>query len=313
MYPPKFPMDGIYRVKILAVMQDDAAYYIRYDISVGPCVGWATYIYQQTGKWPLVWRLDKHRGTTAIRCALDALNRGRHARIQSLVESVGHHICLELHRRMGTRYIDVRRSLPASAYQVTPDDIRVGTEGGWRQGDPNWRHALLLANLSGLPVLSSDSREGKSPMVDWCAEHGVIILPQYLPAGDYTLSGSNVIVDRKDNILELYKDFAGSQNRQSYENAALLTQIAGKQLVYVIGTAPDDHVVQISDLSHWQFTFKNQTFVGTHLYQQVLRHQAMYPHISFIFAKREKVCQTIGTRSQSEVRDAMLIICKVKT
>ena len=293
MYPPIPPTDGMYRVKLLSLEQDDAAYYICYDISVGPSVGWATYMYQQTGKWPLIWRLDKQKGTVAIRCALDALNRGRHARIQSLVESVGHHICLELHRRMGTRYIDVRRSLPASAYQVTPDDIRVGTEGGWRQGDPNWRHALLLANLSGLPVLSSDSREGKSPMVDWCAEHGVIILPQYLPAGDYTLSGSNVIVDRKDNILELYKDFAGSQNRQSYENATLLTQIAGKQLVYVIGTAPDDHVVQISDLSHWQFTFKNQTFVGTHLYQQVLRHQAMYPHISFIFAKREKVCQTI--------------------
>lgn len=44
MYPPKTPMDGIYRVKILAVRQDDVAYYIRYDISVGPCVGWATYI-----------------------------------------------------------------------------------------------------------------------------------------------------------------------------------------------------------------------------------------------------------------------------
>ena len=293
MYPPKIPMDGIYRVKILAVMQDDAAYYIRYDISVGPCVGWATYMYQQTGKWPLVWRLDKRRGTTVIRCALDALHLSGCANVQSLAQPAGHHICLELHRRTGTRYIDVRRSLPASAYRITPDDIRIGTEGGWRQGDPNWRHALLLANLSGLPVLSSDSREGKSPMVDWCAEHGVIILPQYLPAGDYTLSGSNVIVDRKDNILELYKDFAGSQNRQSYENAALLTQIAGKQLVYVIGTAPDDHVVQISDLSHWQFTFKNQTFVGTHLYQQVLRHQAMYPHVIFIFAKREEVCQTI--------------------
>ena len=34
MYPPKTPMDGIYRVKILAVRQDDVAYYIRYDISV---------------------------------------------------------------------------------------------------------------------------------------------------------------------------------------------------------------------------------------------------------------------------------------
>lgn len=293
MYPPNPPTDDVYRVKLLSAEQDCTAYHIRYDISVGPCVGWATYMYQQTGKWPLIWSLDKHRGTTAIRCALDALHRSGCANVQSLAQAAGHHICLELHRRTGTRYIDVRRSLPASAYQVTPDDIRVGTEGGWRQGDPNWRHALLLANLSGLPVLNADSREGHSPMVDWCAEHGVIILPQYLPVGDYTTSNSNVIVDRKDNILELYKDFAGSRNRKSYENAALLAQVVGKQLVYVIGTDPSDHVELISDLAQWQCTVKNQTFVGTYLHEQILRHQAMYPHISFTFVKREEVCQTI--------------------
>ena len=293
MYPLQIPMDGIYRVKILAVKQDDVAYWLRYDISVGPCVGWATYMYQQTGKWPLIWRLDKCRGTTAIRYALDALHRSGYSDMQSLAQAAGHHICLELRRRMDAKYIDVRRSLPASAYQISPDDIRAGIEGGWRQGDPNWRHALLLANLSGLPVLSSDSRECRSPMVDWCAEHGVIILPQYLPAGDYTLLNGNAIVDRKDNILELYKDFAGSQNRGSYENAALLTQVAGKQLVYVIGTDPDDHVEQISDLAHWRCTIKNQTFVGTHLQEQILRHQTIYPHVSFVFVKREKLCQTI--------------------
>ena len=292
MYPPQIPMDGIYRVKILAAKQDDVAYWLRYDISVGPCVGWATYMYQQTGKWPLIWRLDKHRGTTAIRYALDALNHSGCSDMQSLAQAAGHHICLEICRN-GMKYIDVRRSLPASSYQIIPDDIRVGTAGGWRQGDPNWRHALLLANLSGLPVLSSDSREGKSPMVDWCAEHGVIILPQYLPAGDYTTSNSNVIIDRKDTILELYKDFASSGNRYSYENAALLAQIAGKQLVYVVGTTPDNHVEQISDLAHWRCTIKNQTFVGTYLHEQILRHQAMYPHVIFIFAKREDVCQTI--------------------
>lgn len=293
MYPPNPPTDAIYRVKLLSAEQDCTAYYIRYDISVGPCVGWATYIYQQTGKWPLIWRLDKRRGTTVIRCALDALHLSGCANVQSLAQAAGHHICLELHRRTGTRYIDVRRSLPASAAQITPDDIRIGTTGGWRQGDPNWRHALLLANLSGLPVLNADSREGHSPMVDWCAKHGVIILPQYLPVGDYTTSNSNVIVDRKDNILELYKDFAGSRNRKSYENAALLAQVVGKQLVYVIGTDPSDHVELISDLAQWQCTVKNQTFVGTYLHEQILRHQAMYPHISFTFVKREEVCQTI--------------------
>lgn len=251
------------------------------------------YIYQRTGKWPLVWRLDKYRGATAIRCALNALNRGDHVRMQSLEESEGHYICLELHRRSDANYIDVKKSLPVSAYRITPGDIRVGTEGGWRQGAPNWRHALLLANLSGIPVLSADSREGKSPMVNWCAEHGIVILPQYLPAGDYTTANSNFIVDRKDNMLELYKDFTGSQNRGSYENAALFTQVAGKQLVYVIGTDPDNHVEQISDLNHWRCIIKNQIFVGTHLYEQIMRHQTMYPHVSFVFVEREKLCQTI--------------------
>ena len=298
MYPPNSPIDGIYRVKLLSTKQDDMAYYIRYDISVGPCVGWATYLYQQTGKWPLVWRLDKRRGTTAIRYALDALHRSGCANMQSLEQVAGHYICLELCRRMDINYIDVKRSLPESAYQITPDDIHTGTEGGWRQGDPNWRHALLLANLSGLLVLSSDSREGKSPMVDWCAEHGIIILPQYLPVGDYTTSNSDVavynnIVDRKDSILELYKDFAGSDNRKLYENAALLAQVTGKRLVYVIGTDPSDYVDQISDLAHWQCAVKSQFFVGKRLADQILRHQVIYPHVSFVFVKREKLCQTI--------------------
>ena len=103
----------------------------------------------------------------------------------------------------------------------------------------------------------------------------------------------NAIVDRKDNILELYKDFAGSQNRESYENAALLTQMAGKQLVYVIGTDPGDYVDQISDLARWQCAIKNQVFVGKQLSDQILRHQVIYPHVSFIFVKREKLCQAI--------------------
>lgn len=45
--------------------------------------------------------------------------------------------------------------------------------------------------------------------------HGIVILPQYLPAGDYTTANSNFIVDCKDNMLEPYKDFTGSQNRGS--------------------------------------------------------------------------------------------------
>lgn len=56
---------------------------------------------------------------------------------------------------------------------------------------------------------------------------------------------------------------------------------------------PDDRVDQISDVAQWQCTIKNQTFVGTHFYKQILRHQTMYPHVRFVFTKREAVCQTI--------------------
>ena len=290
MYPPIPPTDGMYRVKLLSLEQDDAAYYIRYDISVGPSVGWATYMYQQTGKWPLIWRLDKQKGTVAIRCALDALNRSTHANIQSLTESTGHHICLELQHR---NYIGVKRSFPLSAYPIAPDDIRLGIEGGWRKGGPNWLHALLLANLSGLSILYADSHESQSPMVDWCAEHNIVILPKYFSAGDYTTGKSETIVDRKDSIMELYRDFVPSKNRKSYENAALLAQATGKRLVYVIATDRDDRVDQVSDLIHWSNTIKNQNFSGAWLAEQVYRHQAMYPNVSFVFVKKEEICQTI--------------------
>lgn len=290
MYPPIPPTDGMYRVKLLSLGQDDAAYYIRYDISVGTSVGWATYMYQQTGKWPLIWRLDKQKGTVAIRCALDALNRSTHVNIQSLTESTGHHICLELQHR---NYIGVKRSFPLFAYPIAPDDIRIGIEGGWRKGGPNWLHALLLANLSGLPILYADCHESQSPMVDWCAEHDIVILPQYFSAGDYTTGKNEVIVDRKDNIMELYKNFVPSKTRKSYENATLLAQATGKRLVYVIATDHDDHVNQISDLMHWSNTIKNQNFSGAWLAEQVYRHQAMYPNVSFVFVKKEEICQTI--------------------
>ena len=67
----------------------------------------------------------------------------------------------------------------------------------------------------------------------------------------------NAIADRKDTILELYKDFASSGNRHSYENTALLAQIAGKQLVHMVGTDPDNHVEQIAELAQWRCTIKN--------------------------------------------------------
>ena len=93
--------------------------------------------------------------------------------------------------------------------------------------------------------------------------------------------------------MELYGNFVPSKIRKSYENAALFAQATGKRLVYVIGTDHDDRVDQISDLKQWSKTIKNQDFSGAWLADQVHRHQAVYPHVSFVFRQKEEICQTI--------------------
>lgn len=136
MYPPQQPHSGLYRAKLLSVFENDSAYEIRYDIAVGQSVGWATYMYQQTDRWPLIWRLDKRQGALAIRCALDAIDRDIDCKIKTMRDAIGYHLCLQLEKK-SHGYIDVKKSFPAKVLEIHPDDIQIGTVGGWRQGDAN--------------------------------------------------------------------------------------------------------------------------------------------------------------------------------
>lgn len=291
-YPPAEPKSGLYRVKILSVVQDETTYLIRYDIAVGPSTGWATYMYQHTGEWLLVWRLNKSKATIPVKCAIDAINHSTAYQIQTLDEAPGHHLCLQLYRNKNCQYIDVKKSFSANTFQIHPEDIRIENAGGWKQGNSNWCRAVLLASLSGLPVLHADSHESHSPMVEWCAQHNIILLPQHFVAGDYTMVGSRTIVDRKENIQELYKNFASSDNRISYENAAIFAQATEKQLIYVVGTTPTDKVKQISDLKNWCTTVKGTNFKGSTLEIQLLRHIMHFPNVSFYFVHSQDVCST---------------------
>lgn len=291
MYPPQQPQSGLHRVKILAIEEVSTAYIIRYDIATGPCTGWATYMYQQTGKWFLIWRLDKQRGSIAIKCAVHAINNVTH-NLSTLNQAVGKHLCLQLNAKPNGN-IDVQKSLPVQTLKIHPNDIRVGTTGGWSKGSQNVHQALLLAALSGLPHIYADVHEIHSPMVEWCAEHNTIIVPRYFSSGDYMAPGGSVIVDRKANILELCRDFSHSTQRKSYEEAAISAQVDNKKLVYVVGTEPRERVQNISDLKGWHATLKGKVFDGSVLYNHILRYQNHFPNTDFIFINREKMCETI--------------------
>lgn len=307
-YQPPRPHAGQYLIRIMDVYKQEDYIILYFDIAVGPSVGYAYAFYLQGGKWPLAWRIHTKSGQTVIQYALRALNDGRQPPLTTILDAAGRNLTVDIDFYNG--YFQVRRSYPASAYHISPADIRIGTTS-WQAGTKDVFHATLLAHLSGLPVLCADTQERQSPMVDWCAENKIILLPSSFPAGDYTIPTSSVIVDRKADLFELNRNFAPSPNRARYENAACYAAALGKQLTYLIGVDPDDHVSQMEDLRTWNSRhpkITDETIDGNHLYTQLTRYMQFHPNTDFRFIPKQHLCesiyQTVITGNALTIRDA---------
>ncbi len=299
-YQPSAPCEGRYLIQIMYVRRYKGRIALYYDIAVGPCAGYAYTFYLQYGKWPLIWWINAEAGQAVIQYALRALNKGAQTVISTIFDATGCNLTVDI--GLYDRYLEVRRSYPASAFQIMPEDIRIGTES-WKAGTKDIVRATILAKLSGLPVLRADTQERKSPMIDWCAANQIILLPSKFPAGDYTTPNGRIIVDRKADLAELDRDFASSIDRVSYENAAFYAAAERKRLIYIIGTSPDDGVFQLEDLKHWSGShpkIRDKQISGKHLYEQLIRYKHIHPNTDFLFTPNDKLCETIyNTASQS--------------
>ena len=152
-----------------------------------------------------------------------------------------------------------------------------------------------MAANAGLPIILADHHEKQSPMVDWCAEHGIILLPSLMPAGDYRLPTGSILVDRKANLLEVYNDFAMPANRKKYENSAMIATAHNIRLVYVIAVEPQNCVKDLASLAAWAAPIPGQGKVanGANLAAQLQRYQTTFSHTSFIFCDKNQLCDTI--------------------
>ena len=293
-YQPPRPRPGTYLIRIMEVQQTADSIILKYDIAVGPCAGYAYTFYLQGGKWPLAWYIKKKAGQMVLKCILHALNRSGQPALTNILDAAGRTLAVEIDLYEGT-YLQVRKCFPASSYCITPDDIRTGTEN-WSCGRQDTVRATILAHLSGLPVLCADTHERESPMVDWCAENQIILLPATFPAGDYMIPGGDIIVDRKANLAELHSNFAGSADRVSYENSAFYAAAMGKRLIYIVGTSPDDHVSKLEDLKYWSSRhprYSDKQMNGAHLYEQLIRYKRLHTNTDFWFVPSDKLCETI--------------------
>ena len=73
-YVPMPPKPGKTIIKIVRVAESENHICLDYDIGIGPAVGYAHYIYQITGTWPLRWIITtKQAGAIVLQHLLSAI------------------------------------------------------------------------------------------------------------------------------------------------------------------------------------------------------------------------------------------------
>ena len=296
-YVPSPPTSGLATIYIVRTQETDDSILLFFDIALGPSAGYAFCLYQITGRWPLIWNITKRpTGETVRNCALDAIQRNN-STAKTLIEATGSSLVVRLDclddPHNGNDIIHVRRSYPLDIHKINPDDIRIDGTVSWAEGAPELIRADLLAAYNpGLPQLLIDKNEKTSPMVDWAAEHHIILSPIKMRVGDYQTADGSCVVDRKADLLELAKDFIMPNNRRRYENAAVRAKSHRKKLVYVIGT---NDVIGIDSLRSWSAPIPGQNKVadGKSLATHLRRYQLTFPNTSFVFTDPNYLCETI--------------------
>lgn len=295
-YVPSAPVPGRTIIKIHRVQETADSTLLYYDIGIGPALGYAYYRYQITGQWPLYWKIAKTSAAEIVRlCALDAIQKA-HPKINNLRDATGVSLAVDLdYADSGHTTIRICRSYPLSSYKVNPNDIRINKNLSWAVGSSEFIRAQLMAANSGLPIVLADHHEKQSPMVDYCADHGIVLLPSLMPAGDYRLPTGSILVDRKANLLEVYNDFAMPANRKKYENSAMIAAAHNMRLVYVIAVQPQNHVKDLVSLTAWSAPIPGQGKIanGANLSAQLRRYQETFPNTSFVFCDERHLCSAI--------------------
>ena len=287
--------EGRILLNILAAKKTLTAVEVTYEIVSGPYTGVSSAFLHTTGKTPIKQRIDLKRGQKPLQCLCRAAGCKD---LDDLCENgpgrqIWANVCAQFVNER--TYFHVSQTYPFSRYSLKSEDILTGTDG-WGAGKPDVDRAIILAKYSGFPVLFADVHERNSPMVTWCADHGIIILPFLFVAGDYSVKDSSCIVDRKANIEELHDNFIITERFHRYCRSAQLADLLGKRLVYVTATKPEDQVSTLKDLKHFSRPGSHDgqpKLDGEWLYNQIVRYQTWYPHTDFMFVPEDKLCETI--------------------
>lgn len=295
-HAPGMVRDGLYLVRVIRVHVAPDAIKILYDFAFGENAGWASRVFFEANKWPFYQRIDLSRGQQVLAAFMRAVSENPSGRvITEPKQAEGCFVCLDLtwESYEGKMFPRVKRVYAASAYPLTSDDYMIGTDC-WAKGSKTVNQAIARAFYSQYPVLLADTQEKQSPMVEFCAANQICLVPVSGMPGDYMCPDGTVVVDRKNDITELYHNFSCSSQWSSYAVAAQLAAAERKWLVFVVAVDPEDRVRNLADLNNWTGLLPNGTELsGATLFLQIQKFRFLFNHVCFLFVPRDNLCNKI--------------------
>ena len=145
-------------------------------------------------------------------------------------------------------------------------------------------------------ILLEDTRNkvGKHDNISaYCERHGIQIVRQCLPTGDYMLPGGHITVDTKESLQELSMNLFNRQDKARFWREIRRAKQEGLQLWIVV---EDPHIRSIKEVAAWKPKYGKVT--GRTLMNEIYRCHISWGVQFAIVDKRSTAKRIIEILSQ---------------
>jgi len=142
-----------------------------------------------------------------------------------------------------------------------------------------------------------DSREKKnSHITAYFDKHNIPYKIVPLPVGDYTIDGSTIVVDRKQNLEEVSRNLLNRNDSSRFWREVRRAYQSGIKLVILVEHGPS--VKSINDVAKWRSAYSGVS--GRAVVDAMIRCEMAYGVVWRFCSKRSTAKQIISILSNNE-------------
>ena len=152
-----------------------------------------------------------------------------------------------------------------------------------------------MAKMNSSNIIIADSREKwtqpgstDTHIKDYFEKHGIAYIVQKLDVGDYTYPGSNIAVDRKQNLDEVARNLTNRSDSARFWREVRRAYRSGVKLVILVESGPS--VLSINDVPKWKSKYSPVT--GRRVQIEMIRLEVSYG-VRWVFCSKRSTAKKI--------------------